>query len=178
MKTIFSVLMGMLLVFTTQAQVKTTQPVTNESVRQALATNMANFVASVKPFYKKGQTQASFSQQLLGTWKPTPEGAALLNKAFVLIQQNANSKTIINTYNGKEMAAAVLVIRSATNIAAKSDGAELFGGKTGVNDNAAAKTQDGQPCKWYQLWCHLQNFADWFVDNWQTIKDIIIVIFQ
>lgn len=178
MKTIFSVLMSMLVLLTSHAQVKTTQPVTKESVRQALATNMANFVASVKPFYKKGQTQASFSQQLLGSWKPTPEGAALLNKAFVLIQQNADSKTIINTYNGKEMGAAILVIRSATNIAAKTDGSELFGGKTGVNDNTAAKTQVNQPCKWYQLWCHLQGFADWFVDNWQTIKDIIIVLFQ
>jgi hypothetical protein len=161
------------LFFSVIAQ-KRNQP-TQESIRIELSKGMVNFISSIKPYCKKGQSKQEFINYVCTPWKPTNEGSALLGKAYDLINTGVSNENILVSYNAKEMASAVIYLKKITNINSKSDASELFGGKTGVNDNILARAAN-EGCKWYQVWCHLQGFAQWVVDNWDTISQILTAI--
>jgi hypothetical protein len=56
-----------------------------------------------------------------------------------------------------------------------SDGTEIFGSKDILEKATSSVAREGA-CKWYQFWCHVQVFANWLIDNWETISQIIIFI--
>ena len=56
------------------------QKITKEEARYKLAEGMASLVDGVKPAYKSGQTYVGFEKVLLGSWRNTTEGTALLKK--------------------------------------------------------------------------------------------------
>jgi len=175
MKKTFLILFSVLFFGSANAQ-KTGPIVNKEEVRLVLAKGMTNFVTGVKPFYVKGQDQQKFVTQVCGTWKPTPEGNALLVKAYEFIVKAASPENIVSSYNGKEMAASVLYLKKVFDLNPNSNGSELFGGKTGVSEKGVTTLAREGGCRWYQLWCHLENFANWIVKNWDVIKNILITL--
>ncbi|MEO7524165.1 MAG: hypothetical protein ABIT58_08730, partial [Ferruginibacter sp.] len=88
--------------------------------------------------------------------------------------QGATNDFIIKNYRGREVADVMSYLLNAHNKGIESDGSELFGGKTGIANNGLAKNDTG--CKWYEVWCHLENFANWVVANWAVIAQIIATI--
>lgn len=174
MKKLIIILFSIFICVGSQAQ-KTAAP-SQETVKADLAKGMVTFVNAVKPLYKKGQTPLQFANYVCAPWKPTNEGLSLLSKAHEFIIKGASNETILTSYNGKEMASAVLYLKKVRDVNAKSDGSELFGGKSGINDNLLASASAKEGCKWYQLWCHVQAFAQWVVDNWETIEKILFAI--
>ena len=96
MKKIFLVLFSAFFIISANAQ-KAGEEITQEDVRLVLAKGMANFVTGVKPFYVKGQDQQQFVTQVCVTWKPTPEGNALLGKAYEFIVKGNRPENIISS---------------------------------------------------------------------------------
>ena len=68
------------------------------------------------------------------------------------------------------MAASVLYLKKVYDINPKSDGSELFGGKTDANDNRLTAAARKGRCRVFELWCHLEDFAKWIIDHWNTIE--------
>lgn len=151
---------------------KTNLAITNENVRFALATGMSNFVTSVKQFYYKGQSQKAFVSKVLGTTTPTNEGNLVLVKAYSFLLEGTSPDMIIKTYNGKEIAGAIRSLKLIYDKSPNLDGAEIFGLNSSIENRESAAAE----CRWYQIWCHLKNFAGWVVDNWPKIEPIIIFL--
>ena len=154
---------------------KTTQPLTQEQVRVQLAQGMVNLIDAVKPAYTKGTTQDQFIIKLCGKWKPTPEGKAVLVRAFSYISLGYTVDGVLRNYNGKEMAAAALLYKNIYTKNPKTDGSEIFGGVTGAVNQFA--TENPRPkCKWYQLGCILDWVGGYITDNCPWLCPIIIKI--
>lgn len=131
----------------TQAQI------TPSLSKNQLGKAMALFVENVKPAYQKGQTYAAFEKTLLGTWSNTPEGTALLCKAFDYISKGVSSDLIMSNYNGLEMTNALSAIAKSKS---STDGAAVFGSDANASNSFSDKgTKEG--CKWYQILCFVQK---------------------
>ena len=150
--------------------------ITAEQARSICAQQMAAFTKAVAPSYQKGQTYEQFRFTLMGKAQPTVEGANQLKAAYNFLLQGVSNEFIITNYKGLEIARSMKYLSDLHDKGIDSDGSELFGGKTGA-ENSFAKSGDGG-CKWYQFWCLMQEVANWVVNNWQTISQIIIIIIQ
>jgi hypothetical protein len=90
--------------------------------------------------------------------------------SYKLLSSKASQAEILKNYNGKEMAAAALYVDNLSKKGIKTDGSELFGGKTG-DFNPYANTITAK-CRWYQLGCWIKEiFGD---ENGQHIIDEIV----
>ena len=148
------------------------QKITQESVRLQLAQGMSDLTVSLKPAFDKTTNVDDFKKTITGSWysKITKEGNDLLNASFKLLSNKTSPEEILKNYNGKEMAAAALFVNNLSKKGIKTDGSELFGGKTG-DFNPYASTVTAR-CKWYQLGCILKEiFGDAGGD---AILDVIV----
>lgn len=151
------------------------QKVTPELAKQFCAQHMAAFTKAVSGSYKKGVSYEQFQASLCGKSIPTKEGVAQLKVAYNFLLQGVSNDFIIKNYAGKEVATSMNYLTNLHKKGVDSDGSELFGARTGDNNNMLAKTADDK-CKWYQFWCLVQEFANWVVANWPTIEQIITFI--
>jgi hypothetical protein len=138
----------LLLAWVVQAQTASLE------TKNQLGKAMALFVENVKPAYQKGQTYAAFEKALLGDWNNTPEGTALLNKAFDYIVKGISSDQIANKYNGLEMANALSALTRSKS--SSSDGITVFGGAANAGNSFSDKGTK-ETCKWYQILCFVQK---------------------
>lgn len=172
-KLLFGVIATVLFSFIGNAQ-----NITKEEARYKLAEGMSSFVDGVKPAYKSGQTYASFEKTILGSWRNTTEGTALLRKAYDYALKGTTKDEILKLYSGVEMANALALYDKLKTKNPRTDGIEIFGGTTGdYNSFANTSTQLAAKCAWYQLGCHLQALLD-FINNNYTILCIIVSFFD
>ena len=115
---------------------------------------MALFVNDVKPAYQKEQTYKEFEKVVLGTWNNTPEGTALLVKAFEYLVKDVPSEQIIKDYNGLEFANALSITTKSKD--SSTDGIEVFGGSASSSNTFSDKSTTGG-CKWYQIFCYIEK---------------------
>lgn len=148
------------------------QKITKEQAQSICAQQMAAFTKAVSPAYKKGISYEQFQTVLCGKSLPTKEGSNQLKVAYNFLTQGVTNDFIIKNYTGAEVAACMKVLMNLHEKGIESDGSELFGGKTGTDNNGLAKLDGG--CHWYQFWCHVQTFANWVVANWPIIAQILI----
>jgi hypothetical protein len=113
---------------------------------------MASFVESVKPAFQKGQSFKDFEFCLLENNNATPEGKALLSKAFDYLSKGIPNTQISKEYSGNEIANAQLLFSTIKKAKPKADGMEVFGGSATIT-NKFAETSKAKGCKWYQLDC-------------------------
>jgi len=151
------------------------EKISGEQARLICAQEMAAFTKAVSGAYVKGNSYDQFKFTLCGKLQPTTEGSNQLKVAYNFIIKGASSDFIIKSYNGKEIAASLNYLYNLHQKGLESDGAELFGGTTGSSNSGLSKAAEG-PCRWYQLWCHMQPFANWVVANWPVIREIIAVL--
>lgn len=149
--------------------------VSQEQARQICAQQMAGFTKAVSGAYQKGMSYAQFQSTLCGTLQPVAEGANQLKAAYNFLVSGTSADNIIRTYPGKEIAASLRYLLNTHKKGFDSDGSELFGGKTGTANASLAKNSEGG-CKWYQVWCLMQAFASWVVQNWTALQQIIEAI--
>jgi hypothetical protein len=168
MKKVFLVLSIVTYCLTGMAQEK----ITAALARSICAQEMAAFTRVVSGAYQKGYTYDQFQFTLCGKLQPTAEGANQLKVAYNFLTQGATSDFILKNYSGKEVAASLSYLSNLHKKGIESDGAELFGGKTGTTNTSLAKNAEGG-CKWYQFWCLMQGFANWVVANWPVISQIL-----
>lgn len=147
--------------------------ITAEEARSICAQQMAAFTRSVSSVYKKGMSVDQFQFALCGKSVPTTEGRNQIRAAYNFLLAGVTNEFIVKTYNGKEVAYSMNYLYNSHQKGFESDGAELFGGKTGGANTELSRTADG-PCRWYQFWCHVQVFANWVINNWPVIQAILI----
>jgi len=148
------------------------QKITQESVRLQLAQGMSDLTSTLKPAFDKTSNAEAFKKAITGSWYTniTKEGNDLLNMSYKLLSSKASQAEILKNYNGKEMAAAALYVDNLNKRGIKTDGSELFGGKTG-DFNPYANTVTAK-CRWYQLGCWIKEiFGD---EGGASILDSII----
>jgi len=148
------------------------QKITQESVRLQLAQGMSDLTSTLKPAFDKTSNAEAFKKAITGSWYTniTKEGNDLLNMSYKLLSSKASQAEILKNYNGKEMAAAALYVDNLSKRGIKTDGSELFGGKTG-DFNPYANTVTAK-CRWYQLGCWIKEiFGD---ENGQLIIDEVV----
>ena len=148
------------------------QKITQESVRLQLAKGMSDLTVSLKPAFDKTTNVDDFKKTITGSWysKITKEGNDLLNASYKLLSSKTSPEEILKNYNGKEMAAAALYVDNLSKKGIKTDGSELFGGKTG-DFNPYASTVTAK-CRWYQLSCWIKEiFGD---AGGEAILDVIV----
>ncbi len=133
------------------------QKATQESVRLQLAQGMSDFTSSLKPAFDKTRNVEDFKKTITGSWysKITKEGNDLLNASYKLLSSRASQAEILKSYNGKEMAVALLYVDNLSQNGVKTDGSELFGGTTG--DYNPYVTTTSAKCRWYQLSCWIKE---------------------
>ena len=148
------------------------QKITQESVRLQLAQGMSDLTSTLKPAFDKTSNAEAFKKAITGSWYTniTKEGNDLLNMSYKLLSSKASQAEILKNYNGKEMAAAALYVDNLSKRGIKTDGSELFGGKTG-DFNPYANTVTAK-CRWYQLGCWMKEI---FGDEGGTIINETIV---
>jgi hypothetical protein len=142
------------------------QNITKEEARYKLAEGMIPFVDGVKPAYKTGQSYTNFEKTILGSWRNTTEGTALLRKAYDYVLKGTTKDEILKLYSGLEMANALALLEKIKAKNPRTDGAELFGGTTGdFNPYGNTSSQLAAKCRWYQIGCHLQALLDFINAN-------------
>jgi hypothetical protein len=124
--------------------------------KDEMAKAMSLFVENVKPAYQKAQTYKEFEKALLGTWKNTPEGTALLTKAYEYISKGVSQNRILKEYSGQEIANALATSNKLKKVS--SDGKELFGG-TIKDSNSFSDKATASTCKWYNLGCYFNTVS-------------------
>lgn len=113
---------------------------------------MASFVESVKPAFQKGQTLKDFEFCLLENNNATPEGKALLSKAFDYLSKGIPNTQISKEYSGNEIVDIQQLFNTIKITEPNADGIEVFGGLATIT-NKFAETSKASGCKWYQLDC-------------------------
>ncbi|RDK89091.1 hypothetical protein [Marinirhabdus gelatinilytica] len=161
---------------------------TEASVTNALKENFVVFVENVRPAYTKGDNYAEFKRGVLvGTSKPPNytlppipiEGENLLKEAYRVLVANYSPNQIMQGSNFKLVGKAVLYINDQTQKKSVADAeAALFGGNDYLlNNNVILNSSRGE-CKWWELWCHLNQVfgSGGGAQILQTIVTIIINI--
>ncbi|QBZ96972.1 hypothetical protein [Flavobacterium sangjuense] len=151
------------------------QKITQESVRLQLAQGMSDFTISLKPAFDKTTNVEDFKKTITGSWysKIPKEGNDLLNASYKLLISKTSQAEILKSYNGKEMAVALLYIHNLSVKGVKTDGSELFGGTTGDFNPYAANAVSAK-CRWYQLSCWIKEiFGD---EGGGKIMDTIVTV--
>lgn len=151
------------------------QKITAEQAKSICAQQMAAFTKGVSGSYKSGMSYDQFQYALCGRSAVSVEGVNQLRVAYDFLTQGVTNDFIIRNYAGKEVAASMNFLSNLHKKGIVSDGSELFGGKTGTDNSALSKNANGD-CRWYQFWCLVQEFANWLVNNWPAIQQILIFI--
>ena len=172
MKKLFSILFCLCCYLISLAQV---QEISKEDAFTVVRTTMANFTDGVRFAYTKGITFENFKSNLVGKSALPKAGEDMIVAAFNLIKNSTTREEILRSYDGKAIAGAMNYYSQKHEANAKSTAQDLFGGENNVKDNTLSKNAPSD-CRWYQLWCHVQVFANWVVANWATIAQIIAVI--
>ncbi len=149
--------------------------ITANEAKAITANVMADFTKSVAYAYDKCVTLDEFKMKLYGKATPTAAGDGLVEAAYLYLSGGKGREEILEKDNGIAVARAFRYLydqHKQGNVIA--DGSELFGGKDDLESNPEARAAD---CKWYQFWCLVENFANWVVQNWQIIHEILIIIF-
>lgn len=133
------------------------QKMTQENVRLLMAQGMYDFSASLKPTFDTSSTLEDFKKKTTGRsyLKITKEGNDLLTDAYYFLSTKATQDQIVNSYNGKAMAAAALYLDTLSRKGIKTDGSELFGGTTG--DFNPYTNANLFRCNWYQIGCWIKE---------------------
>ncbi len=152
------------------AQPKT---ISKEEARFICAEMMANFTESVAPYYKDGMSYDEFRTALPGDVKPTKEATALLMNSFEMLVNKTERDVILRMNSGVEMAQALQYMYQLHEKGISTDGAEFFGIS---KEQQREMSSDSTKCRWYELWCNVKDFANWVIENWGTIQQIIIFI--
>ena len=148
--------------------------VTDEQAKAIAANTMANFTQSVSFAYTKGISLGDFRKKLCGKAIPLDAGNGMIETAYSYLSTGVTKDRIIKENDGIAVAKAFKYLYDQHNKGVVgSDGSELFGGKENLASGVVAKASD---CRWYQFWCLVENFANWVVQNWPTIYQIIVVI--
>jgi len=148
--------------------------ITSNDARVITANVMANFTESVSFAYKKGISLEQFKTSLCGRALPLQAGYGMIETAYGYLSKGIKKDQIVKENNGVAVANAFkYFLNQHKNGNVIADGSELFGGKEELANNPVAKAAD---CRWYQFWCLVENFANWVVQNWSVIYEIIIVI--
>lgn len=175
MKKISKVLVFVLAFVTFATLESNAQKVTKEQAQVELENGLIKFVNAVRPAYTttKGMNLQKFKLTLVGKSNAeniTPQGNALIAKAFTLIS-NGSSEEVIKKEGLNDFVAATkyMVEYNQSNkleIASDKGCIALFGGN--VDELAQSfPTPEGQTyrvaekCRWYQVGCHLRNFWAW-----------------
>lgn len=128
----------------------------NEELRSQYSRAMISFIESVKPAFVKGQTFTNFENNIIGNSQNTPEGNALLNKAFEFLSNEVSNKQILLEYSGIEMENAEKLFNRLKLQNPNINGIELFGGSSGIESTFMGVSKL-TGCKWYQFNCFIQN---------------------
>ncbi len=160
---------------------------TEESVKSALKQGFVAFVDNVRPAYTRGDTYNEFKKKVFFgdvvlpnyTLPPVPtEGENLLSKSYQLLVANYTSKEMLDNVDYKTFGKAVLFINDYSKDQNKSvlDAEIALFGNNGqlLNNNSLLNSTRGK-CKWWQLWCHLnQIFGNG--GGAQILQAIIVLI--
>lgn len=145
--------------------------ITASEARHITANVMADFTKSVAFAYEKCVTLDEFKMKLYGKATPTAAGDGMVDAAYLYLSGGKGREEILEKDNGIAVARAFKHLydqHKQGNVIA--DGSELFGGKDDLESNPEARAAD---CKWYQFWCLVENFANWVVQNWPIIQQIL-----
>lgn len=157
---------------------------TEASVKDALKQGFAEFVDNLRPAYSNGDTYKEFKDKVFFgvvnppnyTLPPVPaEGENLLRKGYQFLVANYSSRQLLEKADYKTFGKAILYINNYSNNNNKSvQDAEvaLFGGNSQLMNNNALLTSNRGVCKWWELWCHLDQIFGG--GNGQTILVWII----
>lgn len=99
---------------------------TKDEIQTVFANGMVKMGNDLRPSYNSQQTLASFKSAINGTDTPLPSGTALLDKAFLYLQNGTSDADIVKTFSGKEMADAVVSWKSIIDVNPNSDGSEVL----------------------------------------------------
>ena len=167
---------------------KSDSSLTQEQVKTGLIESFAKFVEAVRPFYSKGDTYAQFERKVLigtpvrgtgsGGILPTlpPEGFNMLRKAYEYLSRGLSYAQIVKAGDYEVMGRAAIFVsnQTASGVSSYDAGVALFGGNAAALENNPLLAQARGKCKWWQLWCHVDEvFGE---GTWNTIMTIIINI--
>ena len=154
-KLVFCILAILLCGYNVDAQNKN-----QEALRLQLAQGMVALTSSLNLAFENSDNLEEFKKTVTGCWYPeiTREGNDLLSAVYELLIKKFSKEEILKNYNGKEMALALLYIDNLSKNRIKTDGSELFGGKTG-DFNSYSNLIDAQ-CRWYQICCWISKIFD------------------
>lgn len=118
------------------------QDMTREEARHASAKVMVQFKASLSDYYESSDNYNDFKNIVTKNRNINSNGDDLLRKTYDFFEQNVEDETILQEYNGYEIAK---VLKDVEN------GNRPLGG--GEDENA--DEEEDKKCKWYQVRCHL-----------------------
>lgn len=144
-----------------------------EEARLITANVMANFTESVSFVYTKGISLDQFRSRLCNKAVPVKAGDGMIETAYNYLSKGITKTQIVKENDGVAVANAFKFLSDQHNKGIDTDGTELFGGKTALESAPVSKAAG---CKWYQFWCLVQDFANWVVQNWPVILEIINVV--
>ena len=124
--------------------------------KQQQAKTMALFVENVKPIYVKGQTFEDFEKKLIANATNTPEGKALLKKAYQFLVEGTPKQKIETNYTGLELENALKYSKKQTKQLSELDEATLFGGLE-VEKSMLNQQSKNSGCRWYQIMCLMEQ---------------------
>jgi len=124
--------------------------------KQHQARAMALFVENVKPVYAKGQTFEDFEKKLIADATNTPEGKALLKRAYQFLVEGTSKQEIESSYIGLEINNAIKFTRKQTMRLSTLEEVILFGGLE-VEKALLNQQSKNSGCRWYQLMCLMEQ---------------------
>lgn len=145
--------------------------ITANEAKAITANVMADFTKSVSFAYEKCTSLNEFKSKLYGKARPTDAGDGMVDAAYLYLSGEKSREDILKEDNGVAVARAFKYLydqHKQGNVIA--EGSELFGGRDDLENNPEARAAD---CKWYQFWCLVENFANWVVQNWPIIQQIL-----
>lgn len=164
------------------------QSLTESSVKSALVNNFAEFVESVSVFYSSGDTYLQFKKKvLLGsptqqakTALPTlpSQGENLLKRAYYYLSNGLGSSAVVNNNDYITFGEAILYLQNfRKNNKCDFETAEvsLFGGNSSILTNNAILKSNKAGCKWWQLWCHLEEIFGSQIGN-QILEALVTIL--
>lgn len=126
--------------------------------KQQQAKAMALFVENVKSVYVKGQTFEDFEKKLIANATNTPEGKALLKRAYQFLVEATPKQTIETTYTGLEIDNALKFTKKNAKQFSVSEEVTLFGGDE-VEKTVMAQKSKNSSCRWYQIRCLMEQVS-------------------